>query len=431
MKKAMLLSGILVLILLVLLLRKSEPNVEAAEIRQHLETAMAQIETAQPGQIVYVVETSYRRPPPKHLEPSDPYHLPYTNIWQAEEHIERWVEFDEDNIITRWRTQARNDKDEITQDLLYTNGMEINYFPLEGRATRFEQEASPYRDGRLALIEDFLEQDDLWQRINITPGERSVLSIYADPQFFEGTDWDVETSLLFFNSPFLADIAPISRTIRIDFDPETWLPVGHGVSVWDQEGQEHIASYVTFVTHEILPATEAETVFHLEIPETAFSDTFSTSSGPRLVNNLSEITTLVNYPVYGIQDADSKFKLKSASLAVFDANEQPPTSLAGLLTPEIGVELSYVTEEKVLVVWQGPKEEIGGALRQMRPAWTMAEQITVQLGNENVTAWLLSTANATNVTYIIETNESLLYVKGQEVEHQLMLSFLEELRPFD
>jgi hypothetical protein len=73
MKKAMLLSGILVLILLVLLLRKSEPNVEAAEIRQHLETAMAQIETAQPGQIVYVVETSYRRPPPKHLEPSPIY----------------------------------------------------------------------------------------------------------------------------------------------------------------------------------------------------------------------------------------------------------------------------------------------------------------------------------------------------------------------
>jgi hypothetical protein len=431
MKKAIFVSGVLLLILPFLLLRRSEFNVEAAEIRQYLESAITQIETAQPGQIVYITETSYRRPPPEYLEPSDPYHLPYSQIWADEEHIERWIQFDVENIITRWRTQVRDANGRITQELLYINGLETNYFPQEGWATQFDQEASQYRDGRIALIEDFLAKDDLRRRINMTPGERSVLSIYGDSQYFEGTDWDIEAGLLFFNSPFLADIAPISRTLRIDFDQETWLPVGQGVSVWDQEGQEHIATYITLVTHEFLPATEAETIFHVEIRETAFTHEYSIGSGTRWINNLSGIITFVDYPIYGIQDPHSKFRLRSASLAIFDPSQRSPATLPGLLAPEIGAELTYVTQEKVLVVRQGPKEEMGSALRQVRPSWTLAEHVMVQLGKETVPAWLLSSRNAPDVTYIIETNEMLLYIRGQEVEPELMLSFMEELTAFE
>jgi hypothetical protein len=431
MKKTIFVSGVLLLTLSFLLLRRSEFNVEAAEIRQHLESAITQIETAQPGQIVYVTETSYRRPPPEYLEPSDPYHLPYSQIWADEQHIERWIQFDADNVITRWRNQVRDANGRITQELLYVHGVETNYFPQEGWATQFDQEASQYRDGRIALIEDFLAKDDLRRRINTTSGERSVLSIYGGSQYFEATDWDIEAGLLFFNSPFLADIAPISRTLRIDFDQETWMPVGQGVSVWDQEGQEHIATYVTLVRHEFLPATEAETIFHVEIPETAFADAFPTSSGTRSINNLSGIITFADYPIYGIQDPHSNFRLRSASLAIFDASQRSPTTLPGLLALEIGVELTYMTGENVLVIRQGPKEEMGSALRQLRPSWTLAERVMIKLGKETVPAWLLSTGSAPNVAYMVETNEVLLYIRGEDVEPELMLSFMEELMVFE
>jgi hypothetical protein len=74
---------------------------------------------------------------------------------------------------------------------------------------------------------------------------------------------------------------------------------------------------------------------------------------------------------------------------------------------------------------------MGSALRQVRPSWTLAEPVMVQLGKETVPAWLLSSRNAPDVTYIIETNEMLLYIRGQEVEPESMLSFMEELMAFE
>lgn len=76
---------ILLIILALIPLRSGNSRAEAAEAKRFLEAAVTQIEGAQPGQIVHVAEIKFNRAPPDYLEPVDPYHLPYSEIWRETE----------------------------------------------------------------------------------------------------------------------------------------------------------------------------------------------------------------------------------------------------------------------------------------------------------------------------------------------------------
>lgn len=245
----------------------------AAETIQLLETARTRIEEAGPGQTVHISYVQSERTP-SDLEPIDPYHLSYAEIWPAQEFIDTWIEIDTDGTISRWRTQLRSVEGTLVQDLLFDNGTETDYFPQEGIAYRFAQETSLYRDDRLVLIEDFLAKDNLSRRANVTPNGQAVLSVYGGLEELGTQDGrlTVSEALVYQNRPFMADLALVSRAVRIDFDRSTLLPVGEAQVGWDEAGVEYIISYKSFLLHEILTPSEAEGVFQQQVPEQAFQD---------------------------------------------------------------------------------------------------------------------------------------------------------------
>jgi hypothetical protein len=99
--------------LLIALVAVAVPGAEGREARQVLQTALAQIETPEPGQIVHLSYTLYHRGPPAGLEPGDPYHLPYEEIWPARQIEDTWLEIDAQGETVRWRTQLRSEDGEL------------------------------------------------------------------------------------------------------------------------------------------------------------------------------------------------------------------------------------------------------------------------------------------------------------------------------
>jgi len=275
-KFALLVMALLLVVFFSILFLRAERPVEAAEPHQILETSRERIEEAEPGQLIHILYTTWVRPPPADLDSEYPYHLFDTDPWPVREAVEVWIEIGADGLITRWRTQLRSDEGELLQDLFFAEGIETDYFPQQGWASRFEEEVSRYEDERLVMIADFLAEADLFRRENIAIDGRDVVTVYK-PIVLLGDEsrLTVPEALAYRQRPFIADLSLVSKAVRLDFDRETLLAVGKAEVGWDSAGEEHILSYRTFAGQEVLPATAAETVFDQQVPPNAFQDTGS------------------------------------------------------------------------------------------------------------------------------------------------------------
>ncbi len=412
---------------------------EAADAHKLLESALMQIEVPQRGQVAHYTYAVYRRPPPRDLEPGDPYHLPYEDIWPTQEFEDTWLEIGPDGKTVRWRTQLRSADGEVLQDLLFDGEMETDYFPGEGRAMRFPGEAAVFRDDRVALIEDFLTNQALSRRQNRGLNDEQVLSVYTPAKEMPETQ-DVDEALSNLTRPFIADLKPVSYANRIDFDPVTLLPVGEAQIMWDASGSEHVITYRAFSKPEILSASpqETEAIFRQEIPEQAFQDSFSASVQAEIVRGIPEITKQVDYPIYALTEGQSEpmagLRLVAASLAQRDSATLPGfvQGIEFAATDGAGVVMTYANEGNTagLTLIQGATAAMRDALRQTRPTWSRAERATLRLGEEQVNVWkLLSNAGDGRLRYVVEAGETILYLDSRGLQEEQISGFLQQLAP--
>ncbi|MFZ2362674.1 MAG: hypothetical protein WA040_25255 [Anaerolineae bacterium] len=433
-------AGILILAsLLIALVAVAVPVAEGREARQVLQTALALIETPKPGQIVHLSYTLYHRGPPAGLEPGDPYHLPYQEIWPARQIEDTWLEIDAQGETVRWRTQLRSEDGELLQDLMFDHGVETDYSPQEDKAYRYAMQANPFRDERVALIEDFLEQEDLSRRQTIAPDGRSVMSVYSKAIDLDGATWasqGIEAALLSFSRPFVADLQPRSQATRLDFDPASFAPIGEARVVWDRAGAEHVVSYRTLSEPDFVSdgAAQADTVFRQEIPEHAFQDSFSAPAGTRSLAGLDEILQYVGFPIYALDDSTAALQLAAATLTIPNPASPLPGSVPGIewaASLGAGVQMIYVNQDNTakLTVIQGPVGAMSDALRRARPAWTRAERIKLWLGDEQVGAWELDGLDPHRVRYVVEAEDTILYLNGQELAAEQVLELLQSFAP--
>lgn len=372
------------------------------------------------------------RPPPAKLEPADPYHLPYAEVWPAQEYEDTWIEIGANGFITRWRTQLRNSEGELLQDLLFDNGFETDYFPRQGWASRFEQTAGRYRDERLALIEDFLSRGNLTQRENVTTTGQTVQSVYtAHTALADAPEATVPEALLYQQRPFVADLSLQSRAVRIDFDRTTGLPVGEAQVGWDVAGVEHVLSYRTFLTYELLPAGAARTLFDQQIPLQAFSDTAAAATvAPAVANSLEQLAAKAGFPVYVIQDE----RLQSGHSTAMAPAPQPildymTDSQRGAALGLSLVETVYTNDTGgVLSVLQGTREDIETLLAQRRVTWHSARTDVLQLGDREVMAWILTGLDETEGWYVVEAWPTTLFLHGQGLTQEQVWTFLQGLQ---
>lgn len=432
-------SILLLVSLLIALVAVRAPVAEGDEARQLLATALAQIEAPGPGQVVHQSYTLYHRGPPPSLEPADPYHLPYKAIWPARQLEDTWLEIDAQGETVRWRTQLRSEDGELLQDLMFDHGVETDYFPQEDKAYRYAMQASPFRDERVALIEDFLKQEDLSRRQTIAPDGRSVISVYTKAIDLDGATWasqGIEAALLSFSRPFVADLQPRSQATRLDFDPASFAPIGEARVVWDRAGAEHVVSYRTLSEPDFVSdgAAQADTVFRQEIPEHAFQDSFSAPAGTRSLAGLDEILQYVGFPIYALDDSTAALQLAAATLTIPDPASPLPDSVPAIewaASLGAGVQTIYVNQDNTakLTVIQGPVGAMRDVLRRARPAWTGAERIKLWLGDEQVGAWELDGLDPHRVRYVVEAENTILYLNGQELAAEQVLELLQSFAP--
>lgn len=128
-----------------------------------LTSARDQLIAPQPGQIVELSSTIWRRPPPARLELSDPYHAPFTLLWPVLQEETRWIELDADGNMIRWRTQLRNEAGQLQQELLFVDGIETVFSARDQHLDSYPSQIFPFHDQRQVLIDAFLQESTLQQ----------------------------------------------------------------------------------------------------------------------------------------------------------------------------------------------------------------------------------------------------------------------------
>ena len=424
----------LISVIVVFSLLSPAPAAQADDGRALLQAALQRIETKPFGKILHYTYVYYNRPPPSELEPADPYHLPYAQLWASKEFLERWVEIDEEGMTRRWRTQLRNAEGELLQDLLFDGEMETDYYVQDRHAIRFplEDERMAFRDERVALIEDVLQNASLPRREAVGLDGRPVVSVYSHILDLRSSAWakmSVEEALLSFVPPFVADLKPVRSAGRVDFDPVTLLPIGEAEVVWDAVGVEHIVRYRTFGEPVEAPPEQAETIFRQEIPPEAFEGRALLPVHSRIVG-VKQLPELASYPVYALPEGTNNWR--SAIAAFGDAELKLPLPQfmrmldPVIVTEGIGVTLSYrnLKTSATLYVVQAEFSAMGAVLRQLAPSWTRAEQVALALGPDRFPAWALTERENNRVRYIIETPETLLYIDGSDVAAEEVVELL-------
>jgi hypothetical protein len=421
---------------LLLTLLVSVSSARALETRQLLETGLARIDIPEPGDIVHYSYLIYERMPPQELEPKDPYHKPYAEIWETVQFEETWLEIGQDGKTVWWRTQLRNADGDLIQDLMFDGKTETDYFPFDFMANRFPQETSAFRDDRAALIEDFLNNEDLSRHDRIDLDGKPVIAIYAKERDLKGSTWmtqSIEEALSSFPHPFVVDLTPVATAIRIDFSPSDLVPVGLASVVFDKQGNETIVSYRTLSDGAILTDAEAESagIFDQGVPEKAFSGTLSLDSNANLTS-LDLIIETVDFTLFAIPDATEDTELTSASFNPAGTPGTVPISYQTIQFADalgVGVNLIYSSGQGTVSLMQGPTDELGALLHQTVPSWVRADYSTLSVGEESYTAWELVGLDANQRQFIIETGETLIYVNSYGLTREQLIEFLKFLRP--
>jgi hypothetical protein len=405
-------------------------SVQASESERLIMEALPQIQVAQPGQIVKYSYSTFNRMPPLQLEPRDPYHRPYKELWSSYETQESWIEIGADNKIARWRTKLFNQEGVLLQDLLFDGVNETGYFLLEERAYRSPTEGGVYRDEQVVLLEMFRKSVEASPRKTTDVNGESVLSVYTKAKSMTGSPQEVQSALLSLSRPFIADLKLTSLANRIDFSPSTHLPIGDGEVVVDQTGVEHIISYRKLIAKEIIIAEGAqnEALFTQTIPQQAFSESIDVSLHVQTIVGMDNILKAVTYPVYDLAgDGETSLKQVAASLVIPNDDYSPPQTMRGILwVPSYGPGINTVYTDNTIVVSiiQGRTAEMQTVFQQTPPHWINAEQANLLLGQQQVPVWILSPLEADRKYYVVEAGETLLYIDSQGLSTEQLANFL-------
>ncbi|HLF90942.1 MAG TPA: hypothetical protein VI451_18510, partial [Anaerolineales bacterium] len=213
--------------------------VKAAQARDLLNLGLSQILEPVPGQVIRYSYIQYWRTPLVGLEPTDPYHQPFSEIWPAKQFVDSWVEVNEDGYIIRSRTQLRSEDGTLLQDLFYINEVQTDYFPLEIRADSYKvDEPELFVDQRTISIETFLQGEDLVRKEGVSIEGKQVIGVYGD--IVASNPESIGEAIVKGIHPFIADLEPVYQQNRIDFDPESFLAIGVARIVLDKNGNEQI-----------------------------------------------------------------------------------------------------------------------------------------------------------------------------------------------
>lgn len=424
-------------VIMVLISSQFQFTAEASASKRLLKMALREIQAAQPGQVVHISYALFNRMPPKNLEPTDPYHRPYVDLWSPEEVQETWIEIATDGKIARWRTLLFNKTGILLQDLMFDGTDETDYFPLEKRAYKFPMQREIYRDEQEVLLETFLKNAQASPRQTQAVDGKSVLSVYTKALSVKDPQVSIESALLSLERPFATDLKPSLVMNRIDFSAVTQLPVGDGTIVVDQSGREHLISYRTLLgqEHLTLESSKKDALFTQNIPEQAFADSMDLSLQVQTIVGLDTIANYVDYPLYVIRDEfkheNSGLTLVAASLAIPTGDYIPPSRLQGIMyAPQQGpgINTIYANPDNTMVlsIVQGRTTEMKTVLQQTMPDWMRAEQATIQFGQEQTIAWVLYSGEPQRQHYVIETSDTLLYIDAQGVSSEQSLAYLRE-----
>lgn len=426
--------GVVLLIIAMLISVQFHLTAEALTSKRLLSAALSELQIAQPGQIAHSSYSLFNRVPPQQLEPSDPYHMPYKQLWTGAQVQETWIEVGPENKIVRWRTQLFSNEGDLIQDLMFDGKDETDYFPLEGRATKFPMPTETYQDEQAVLFASFLKSmKAVPKQIEGVDG-KEVLSVYTEALPVREQQIDVESALLSLSSPFVADLKPSSLANRVDFDPSTRFPVGDGTLVVDQLGMEHLISYRSLLKKEnlTLESSKKDALFLQTIPDQAFADSVDLSGHVQTFVGLDTIAKHIDYPIYVSHDGNNTLKLVAASLAIPDSNYSPPGYMRGItFAPQQGPGVNTVyanTDNSIVVsIIQGRTPEIKAVLKQTIPTWMRAEQVNMTIGQKQVVGWILHPQDVAHRYYVLEVGESMLYIDSRGLPNEQSLEFLRKL----
>jgi hypothetical protein len=408
-------------------LAKSINIVQAAQARNLLNLTLSHIKEPIPGQVLRYSYIQYWRTPPVDLEPADPYHQPFREIWPSRQFVDSWIEVNQDGYIVRSRTQLRSENGTLLQDLAYFDGMHMDYFPLEIRADKYlVAEPEFFVDPRTLTIETFLQEEDLVRREGVSIDGFPVISVYGNR--IAASPENTGEALLEGILPFTADLAPKFQQNRLDFDPETSLVIGMARVVIDQAGSEHVVAYKTYLEPEIIPTDQVDALFAIQIPEQAFRTEGSIPMSV-VLTSLDEIVRHVEYPIYVFSNGFRGYKLESASLTIPETDYVIPGFMRGMdFAPALGIGASIIYtgdgSEKITVL-QGPVEEIQEAFLNTRPKWTRAERIRITLGDNERWMWVLRSPDASQLRFIIEMDTTIVYIKANHLPEERILKLIE------
>ncbi|MEX2162189.1 MAG: hypothetical protein WD751_09780 [Anaerolineales bacterium] len=412
--------------------------VQARETHRILSTSLTRIQVPQPGDLVHYSYKLYQRTPPGTLEPTDPYHLPYSKIWREVSFENTWLEIANDGKTQRWRTILRDADGDLLQDLMFDGESETDYFPMEYFAEKYTADMYPFTDERVALIEGFLNDTQLERRDGSSLDGTAVVSVYAREQSLDGMSWatqSVEEALLNQSQPFVADLHPVKRAIRIDFSLTTFEPVGQAVVVWDKEGLETVVSYRSYSYPEIIvfDSTGSGEFFSQEIPPEAFADARQIPIDTA-VAGLEQIHTLVEFQIYVIPESVENWNLVASSFSRQETSPFVPKVLQNVDYADSlgkGVRLTYSSGDSVVVLVEGNAAELGSLLRLTPPSWTHSEYSTISIGDAQASVWQLFGADPDQIRLVIALGEMLIYVDSRSVSFDELQALLKALQPFD
>lgn len=424
-----LLISSLFLVTVVGLLWRHSPAAEAQETRTFLQKALADIPVPSEGVVLHETTLIYNRIPPRALEPADPYHKPYELVWGEYQREETWLQIGKDRLVTSWRTMGYDVNGNLLQDLLFENGIETDYMVETDYVSRFAQKAFPYRESRVALIEDFLQQERLMRRTVADPDGRTVIGVYGAKAPLPAQS--VEEALAHLNRPFVADLHPVFQAVRVDFDPVSLLPVGQARVVWDEQDAEHIISYRFFVvSSEVVPAEQVDTVFRQEIPEQLRQSATSLSVATITYATPEQAARQTSYPVYALDTAATALKLEAiASATQGQQGRSIPQVLQGIEFAHIrglGLQMIYAGNDGNLrlTVTQGPTISLQQAFQQTIPVWIRSSEESVKFASQTLNAWELITTDPKVVKFVVETGPTLLYIEAQGMTHEQVTALL-------
>lgn len=417
---------------------------QSAQAAELIKDASQQVVIPKPGQIAHYTSRIFSRVPPSNFEPSDPYHLPYSQIWREWQVEQVWLEVSPKGVTSRWRTQLYSDSGELLQDLVFDGVQETDYFPSQGLATTLDTKSRLFKDDRQALFDLLLKEPRLSQREAIGIDGKPTLSI--DIKTYEiGVDQQgtVEGDLLAFRRPFLADLQPVRLVHRIDFDPEKRIAIGEAQSVYDSAGTEYIVYYKTSSDPEILTEV-GSSMFALDLPVeiTVNSDTAGLITQESLTD-LPKIAQQINIPIYVLDKELLDLRLVSVdyTLPKSDSNTLPSEYRAINFASMVGfaVRTVYISNSSdaqtgqpnfSLTLLQGPKDTLSASLRATRPLWLNSYSDKFTIDEQIFWGWELVGFDDKFRHYVIELPASLIYIESTGMADEQVRTILGQLSIF-